>query len=82
MINADKGNLQIKGGLTPITFELNAILDYFVRHEPEVLGGTLAVWGDKLKEALSTDSTNVELLDLARVMSEKYIKLKEELSDE
>lgn len=82
MINADKDYCKIKGDLISIGFELNAILDYFTKHNPEVLGGALAVWGDKLKEALSTDSTNVELLDLARVMSEKYIKLKEELSDE
>lgn len=38
MIKADKGNYEIKGDLVSITYELNAILDYFTRRNPEVLG--------------------------------------------
>lgn len=82
MISSDKGNFKIQGEYKDIVFELNQILEYFVNKSPEVLGGALAVWGDKLEEVLSTDSTNIELLDIAKVIAEKYIKLRKEFDYE
>lgn len=80
MIYADKGEYKINGDLVSITFELNAIFEYFTKRDPEVLGGTLAVWGDKLQETLSAGNTNIELLDCAKMMAERYVELKEENS--
>lgn len=82
MISSDKGNFKILGEYKDIVFELNAILEYFTNNAPEVLGGTLAVWGDKLKTALSTGNTDIEVLDYTREVTEHYVQMREELENE
>jgi HEPN domain-containing protein len=82
MIKADKAILDIKGEYADVVFELNHILEYFVKENPEVLGGAIAVWGDILKTALSTDDTSIEILECTREVTEHYIQMREELNNE
>ena len=82
MISSDKGNFKILGEYKDVVFELNVILEYFTNNAPEVLGGALAVWGDKLKTALSTGDTDIEVLDYTRELTEHYTRMREALGDE
>lgn len=82
MINSDKAYFKICGEYQDIVFELNHILEYFVKNNPEVLGGALAVWGDELKAALSKSGVCIELLDCTKEMTEHYTHLRKELENE
>ena len=82
MIKADKAILDIKGEYADVVFELNHILEYFVKENPEVLGGAIAVWGDILKTTLSADDTCIEILECTREVTEHYIHMREELENE
>ncbi len=79
MIKSENGTLALQGTGVDMIGDMNVIFSTLLKHDPELLIGTVVAWTDTIEKVAQGDNINHPKLSIIIDSANKFIELAKEL---